>query len=78
MNKEKTAKWMGYDTVEAMDRDHDPLHTAIAAIFGVTSHSMRVARGEKVNHDDWTLGNYEEEAVLNLQRWLRKIGYFDG
>lgn len=78
MNKEETAEWLGYDTVEAMDRDHDKLHTNLAAFFGVTSYSMALANGAYLSHEDYTLANYEEDAVLHVQRWLRHIGFLDG
>ena len=67
------ATWLG-TTVEAMDRDHDPLHHALCAWLGITSQSMRVAAGERLTEQEHELAGYEEEAVLYLQRYLGHAG----
>lgn len=78
MTKEETAEWMGYDTVEAMDRDHDNLHKKLAEVFDVISYSMVEASGAKLFTEHEPLAWAEENAVLHTQRWLRMIGYYDG
>lgn len=78
MTKEETTDWMGYDTVEAMDRDHDGLHRKLADMFGVTSYSMLDAEGHTLTDEQQPLAWAEENAVLHTQRWLRMIGHFDG
>lgn len=72
-DKAALAEWMGYDTVEAMDADHDRLHFRLSNVLGVPSHSMRQARGEVLSREEWTVANLEEDAVLNVQRWLKHI-----
>jgi hypothetical protein len=59
------ARWAGYDSVDALNHDHDPLHRALCRWLGIESHSMRCAEGEPY---DTTLAGIEEEAVLCVQR----------
>lgn len=75
MNKNKLdlATWMGYNTIEEMDKDHDDLHTRLCEAFDVPSYSMIIANGGTLPHDEYCLANYEEDAVLHVQRWLQMI-----
>lgn len=77
-SKAETAAWMGYDTIEAMDRDHDALHMALADSLRVESMSMKQAKGETLTETEQELAWIEENAVLNVQRWMRKAGVVDG
>lgn len=77
-SKQGTAAWMGYDTVEAMDRDHDPLHRTMAQMFNVQSYSMAVADNEDLPREQQEIAWAEENAVIHTQRWLRMIGHYDG
>ncbi len=78
MNKEETRKFMGYQSIDSMDRDHDPLHREMADHFGVTSWSMADAVGIPLTPEQQTLAWAEENAVLHTQRWLRMAGKYDG
>lgn len=75
MDKAQTAAWMGYPAglvgIAALDRDHDPLHQRLCEWLGVRSHSMRDAAGEPLTHDERTLAAIEEDAVLNVQRFIQ-------
>lgn len=68
-SKADTAGWIGC-SIEQMDAEHDPLHRALCAWAGVPSHSMRVAAGDSLNPSDKHIADLEENAVLNVQRWL--------
>ena len=61
---------LGYNgDVEAMTRDHDPLHTRIAAALGLKeSYALRAA----YNGEDSEIAGLEEEVVLAAQRLLNK------
>lgn len=80
MTQAEIADWMGYvgtDAVAQMNSHHDRLHEALAQLTGGPSHSLGVARGEVGDHDGWSLGNYEEDAVLHLQRYLVRSARMD-
>jgi hypothetical protein len=72
MTQQETADWMGYASIQAMNADHDNLHQALCDWLGLTSHALRVARGEKISYSDYCLANYEEDAVLHLQRFIQR------
>ena len=67
------AAWLGTD-VANMDRQHDPLHRAIAGWLGITSHAMRDAAGERLTAREQALAVLEEAACLHLQRYLVNAG----
>lgn len=77
-SKDETAAWMGYDTIEAMDRDHDNLHMALAGALGVQSYSLAEASGAKLSESEQELAWAEENAVLHVQRWMRMAGVTNG
>ena len=67
-----TAQRLGYgDDVEAMNRDHDPLHRALCAWLGVPSLAMRMAAGLDLTEAEAALAALEEDAVLAVQRFKR-------
>lgn len=69
------AEWLGYgENTWQMNQDHDCLHELLAEAFGYESLSLKLAKGESLNHEDYTLANLEEEAVLYLQRFLIRKG----
>lgn len=72
-DKEELAQWMGYDSVSSMDADHDRLHELLSDLLAVPSYSMKVKNGENLTHSEWMIANYEEDAVLNVQRWLQQL-----
>lgn len=70
-DKNELAEWMG-TTVEEMDAVHDALHEKICSCLGIKSYSLAVRDGEELTHDEWCVANFEEEAILNVQRWLHQ------
>lgn len=66
MTQEETAEWMGC-SVDEMNAHHDSLHQLLCDWLGFESHALRTARGEPANYH---LANYEEDAVLHLQRFI--------
>lgn len=58
---------LGYGSdVAAMTREHDALHSQLMDWLGQPySYSLMIAAGEPV---DWTISNYEEAAVLAIQK----------
>jgi hypothetical protein len=68
----ETAAWMGYETVEKMNAEHDQLHADLCSWLGIESQSLKVARGEALTEDERELAYYEEDAVLYVQR-LRQM-----
>lgn len=70
-SKEALAQWMGYETVEAMDTDHDRTHEDLSLAFGFPSYSLKVRDGEQLTPDEQSLAHVEEAAVLHVQRWLQ-------
>ena len=72
MTQAETAAWCGYtgpDAVDQMNAEHDPLHAALCAWLGLTSHSLRMAAGEALTGQEQALAAYEEDAVLHVQRF---------
>lgn len=67
------ARWMGV-SVETMNRVHDPRHHALCAMLGLPSQSMRQAAGEDMTAKDYHLASLEEQAVLNVQRFMHQAG----
>ena len=65
--QQEMAWQVGYDTVDEMNRQHDPLHVALCAWLGIPSESMKAAQG--LPHDDYR-GLIEEDAVMHVQRLL--------
>lgn len=72
MNKTERAAWMGYDTPEEMDAEHDELHRWLCYLFDIPSYSMIIAEGGNLPHEEYCIANYEEDAVLHVQRWLQR------
>jgi hypothetical protein len=72
-DKAALADWMGYETVEQMDADHDPLHRLLAERLDAPSYSAKVAAGERMTPQEDDLARMEEAAVLHVQRWLRHL-----
>jgi hypothetical protein len=67
------ARDLGYgDDVNALTRDHDPLHALLADLLGLNaSRSLQGAAG--VMAYDGT-PEFEECAVMALQRYVRALG----
>jgi hypothetical protein len=65
----ETAAWMGYETIDEMNAEHDPIHRALCGWLGLPSNSMRAAVGETLQGEDAALAAYEEDAVLHVQRF---------
>lgn len=65
-----TSRRLGYGTdVDAMTRDHDPLHALLTDWLGLPfSHALHQAAGLPF---DRMLAQYEEDAVLAVQRLMR-------
>lgn len=72
-HKADMAKWMGCETVEEMDRDHDPLHAELCQWMGSTSYSLLAAQGVQLPDNLRRIAELEECAVLNVQRWLQAL-----
>jgi hypothetical protein len=70
----EVAAWAGYGSVDELNRDHDPMHAALATLFGVTSYALRHAAGEKLTNEEMVLAVLEETAVLYCQRWIAHAG----
>jgi hypothetical protein len=61
----------GFDT-DALTRDHDPLHCALADWLGLSaSLALRARTGEAI---DAGLAALEEQAVLAVQKFCRALG----
>lgn len=71
MGQQSTADWIGC-SVEQMNAQHDKLHQALCDWLGIESQALRVARGENLTHEEYCLANYEEDAVLHLQRLMAR------
>lgn len=69
----ETAEWMGYDTVEAMNADHDALHMLVCEWLEVPSYSLAVAACRALTEEQHRLANYEEDAILHLQRFIQRL-----
>jgi hypothetical protein len=71
----RTALELGYgEDVEAMCRDHDPLHAVLADFLGLPrSYSLADAAGILPPEDKW-LADLEEAAVLAIQAFMRQAG----
>jgi hypothetical protein len=70
-DKQAMADWMKYDSVEAMDEDHDDLHLTLTRAYHKPSFSLAVANGSKLTWEQERLASCEEAAVLAVQRWLQ-------
>lgn len=78
-----TAAWCGYtgpDAVLQLNRTHDPFHVVACRLLGLQySPTLRwVATGYRqrahpTRHDDAV--GFEEEVVLDLQRWVQTGEY---
>jgi hypothetical protein len=70
-----TARRLGYgDDVLAMVRDHDPLHSLLAAWLGLPASYGIMAAAGLLKPEDADLAAYEEAAVLAVQRFMRAAG----
>lgn len=69
-HQEAIARWMGYDSAEEMNQEHDELHKGISAYFELPSYALSKARGTKLNEAQAFLAALEEDAILHLQRYL--------
>lgn len=81
-DKATTAHWSGYPQglagIAAMDAEHDNWHRALADWLGLPSYSMVIASGRQVRGESQRLAGLEEDAVLNLVRYvqhMRNAGY---
>lgn len=70
--QEEMAKLLGYDSVDAMNSEHDPLHARVELVFGQKSWALAAAAGQKLTPDQQELATMEEVAVLCLQRYLQR------
>ena len=68
----QTAEWMGYPSVANMNADHDSYHARLCAWLGIPSASLKIARGEPVTSTERERADYEEQAVLHLQRFVQQ------
>jgi hypothetical protein len=70
-----TARRLGYGgDVEAMCRDHDPLHAVLTDFLGLgRSYSLAFAAGV-LPPEQKRLADLEEAAVLALQAFMRSAG----
>lgn len=73
-HQEEMARWMGYADAQAMNLDHDRLHSAVAFFLGVPSHALRDAAGAALSDREANLAALEEAAVLPLQRYMAHCG----
>lgn len=68
----EAARAMGYPDVCALTRDHDLLHAALCDWLGLPgSFALAQAAGRAA---DAELAGLEEEAVLAVQRFMRRAG----
>jgi hypothetical protein len=70
VGQEETALRLGYDSVPAMNRDHDLLHSLLAVWLGHGASPTLRARAEGRT---WHFAAIEEEAVLALQELLVRL-----
>jgi hypothetical protein len=70
-SQEETAEWMGYDSVEDMNADHDKLHEWLCDVAKMYSYSLAVRDGLPLTDKQKEIAWYEEDAVLHVQRWLQ-------
>jgi hypothetical protein len=68
------AKWAGYPDAASLNADHDRLHRAVCNWLGVESRAMMIAAGCCLGAADRDLAVLEEQAVLHLQRFMRRAG----
>jgi hypothetical protein len=74
-HQRETAAILGYGAdVDAMNRDHDPLHVALCDWLGFESLSLREAAGETLPADDHLLAVIEESAAIAVQKLMRMRG----
>lgn len=76
-NEEELAQWMGYDSVEEMDEDHNLTHEAICEQLGVRSYSLAVRDGLTLNDEQYRIAAMEEQAIIHIQRWLQHMRIMD-
>lgn len=69
-HQEAVARWMGYDSAEEMNLDHDTLHQMVARQFNVYSFALAKSRGGTLDAEQEFLAALEEDAILHLQRYL--------
>jgi hypothetical protein len=69
------ARALGYgDDIDAMCRDHDPLHALLADWLGVPQSYGIMAAAGLLKPEDHDLAAYEEAAVLAIQQFMRAAG----
>jgi hypothetical protein len=68
------ARWLGHESVDAMNAAHDPLHHALCAWLGIESQSLRQSAGEELTNEELTQAAIEENAVL----WVQKLACVTG
>lgn len=73
-HKREMADWMGYGSVEHMDRLHDRVHSSFCAWLGLPSYALKQARGEPLSPTEQRLADMEEDAVLAAQRFIQNAG----
>jgi hypothetical protein len=69
MTQEETARWLGC-SIEQMNADHDRLHAWFADATGQHSYSLDLAAKRPLTLEQHILANLEEDAILNIQRYL--------
>lgn len=72
-HQREVAAWLGTD-VATMNRDHDRWHAALCRWLNVESLALGIAQGDGIPIEGHRLANYEEDAVLFLQRFAVKAG----
>lgn len=72
-SKKELAKWMGYDSVEEMDDEHDITHELLCEWGNVMSYSHAVRDGYTLTDEQYRIAAMEEQAVLLVQRWLQHV-----
>lgn len=71
----QTAIDLGYGSdIEAMCRDHDTLHQALANWLGIADSYALLASAGLLNPEDTDIAVAEEHAVLAVQKYVRLSG----
>lgn len=72
-HQQEMAVWMGCESVDDMNRCHDPLHAEMAQWMGCTSYSLLAAQGVTLSPALQRIAELEEAAVLHSQRWMQAL-----
>lgn len=68
-HQREMAAWVGC-TVDEMNAAHDTLHRELTAWLGTQSLALKQAAGEQLTAEEQALADFEEEAVLHVQRFM--------